>query len=54
MTGSNVLKGSKATEALDNYIKKLEKKRFVSSTKKQAIRIKVAKALRAATLQTYS
>jgi hypothetical protein len=54
VSGSNVLCGNKATEALDNYIKTLEKKRFRSSNKKQVIRIKIAKALRGATLQTYS
>jgi hypothetical protein len=53
VTGNNVLCGSKATEALDIYIKTLEKKRFMDTTKK-AIRIKIAKALRAATLKTYS
>jgi len=51
----NILCGYKAAEALDKYIKRLEKHKIKGLTQKQVTTlIKTAKALRTAVIQTSS
>jgi len=52
MCQSNVLHGCQAAKALDNYIKRLEKRKVAGLTKKQAnTLIHTAKVLRSAIIQ---
>lgn len=55
MCDEDILSGSKAAEALDRYIKRLEKHKIKGLTQKQVnTLIKTARALRTAVVQTGS